>query len=82
MTQTAVLVLYHDRQQPDQPERAYHAVITLSGVTFNNEGSNVLLSVCDDGWNGAFNTAELVMDAQGLSSAILMRDNYTMTLTL
>ena len=59
-----------------------HAVITLSGVTLNNEGSDVLLSVCDDGWNGASNTAELVADAQTLSGTILVGDNSTLTLTL
>ncbi len=59
-----------------------HAVITLSGVTLVNEGSDVLLSVCDDGWNGASNTAELVADAQTLSGTILVGDNSTLTLTL
>ena len=59
-----------------------HAVITLSGVTLNNEGSDVLLSVCDDGWSGASNTAELIADAQTLSGTILVGDNSTMTLTL
>ena len=59
-----------------------HAVITLSGVTLKNEGSDVLLSVCDDGWSGASNTAELVADAQELSGTILVGDNSTMTLTL
>ena len=59
-----------------------HAVITLSGVTLVNEGSDVLLSVCDDGWHGASNTAELVADAQALSGTILVGDNSTLTLTL
>ena len=59
-----------------------HAVITLSGVTLNNEGSDVLLSVCDDGWSGASNTAELVADGQGLNGTILVGDNSTLTLTL
>ena len=59
-----------------------HAIITLSDVTLNNEGSDVLLSVCDDGWNGASNTAELVADAQVLSGTILVGDNSAMTLTL
>jgi hypothetical protein len=59
-----------------------HAVITLSGVTLNNEGSDVLLSVCDDGWHGASNTAELVADAQTLSGTILVGDNSTLTLTM
>ena len=59
-----------------------HAVITLSGVTLNNEGSDVLLSVCDDGWSGASNTAELVADAQALEGTILVGENSTLTLTL
>ena len=59
-----------------------HAVITLSGVTLNNEGSDVLLSVCDDGWSGASNTAELAADAQALSGTILVGDNSTVNLTL
>ena len=59
-----------------------HAVITLSGVNLVNEGSDVLLSVCDDGWSGASNTAELVADAQSLSGAVLVGSNSTLTLTL
>jgi hypothetical protein len=47
-----------------------------------NEGSDVLLSVCDDGWNGASNVAELVADAQPLKGTILVGDNSTLTLTL
>ena len=59
-----------------------HAVITLSGVNLINEGSDVLLSVCDDGWNGASNIAELVADSQELKGTILVGDNSTLTLTL
>ena len=59
-----------------------HAVITLSGVELVNEGSDVLLSVCDDGWSGASNTAELIADAQQLSGTILVGDNSTLTLSL
>ena len=59
-----------------------HAVITLSGVNLVNNGSDVLLSVCDDGWSGASNTAELVTDAQTLSGTILVGDNSTMSLKL
>ena len=59
-----------------------HAVITLSGVNLVNNGSDILLSVCDDGWSGASNTAELVADAQVLSGTILVGDNSTMSLTL
>jgi hypothetical protein len=37
-----------------------NAIITLSGVMIVNEdGANVLLSVCDDGWSGAGNVATL-----------------------
>ena len=59
-----------------------HAVITLSGVQLNNEGSDILLSVCDDGWNGAENIAELNADGQALEGAILVGDNSTLKLTL
>ena len=59
-----------------------HAVITLSGVKLVNEGSDVLLSVCDDGWSGSSNTAELAADAQTLSGTILVGSNSTLTLTL
>ncbi len=59
-----------------------HAVITLSGVKLVNEGSDILLSVCDDGWSGASNVADLVADAQELSGTILVGDNSTLTLTL
>ena len=59
-----------------------HAVINLSGAELVNEGSDVLLSVCDDGWSGAANIAELNADAQTLSGTILVGSNSTMTLNL
>ncbi len=59
-----------------------HAVITLSGVNLANEGSDVLLSVCDDGWNGASNIAEVNADAQVLAGTILVGSNSTLTLSL
>lgn len=59
-----------------------HAVITLSEVNLINEGSDVLLSVCDDGWTGASNTADLVADAQTLAGTLLVGSNSTLTLTL
>ena len=59
-----------------------HAVITLSGVELINEGSDVLISVCDDGWGGAGNTAELIADAQTMEGTLLGGDNSTLTLTL
>ena len=59
-----------------------HAVINLSGVKLVNEGSDILLSVCDDGWNGASNIAELNADGQEMEGAILVGDNSTLTLTM
>ena len=59
-----------------------HAVITLSGVELVNKGSDILLSVCDDGWSGASNIAELNADAQALSGTILVGSNATLALSL
>ncbi len=60
-----------------------NAVINLSGVTINNEdSSNVLLSVCDDGWSGSSNIATLNADGQILNGTILVGDNSTLTLNL
>ena len=59
------------------------AVITLSGVTITNEdGENVLLSVCDDGWSGGSNIATLNASNQTLSGAILVGSNSTLTMKL
>ena len=59
------------------------AVITLCGVEIVNEDAdNVLLSVCDDGWNGGNNHAELIADQQTLSGSVLVGDNSQLTLTL
>ena len=59
-----------------------HAVITLSGVNLVNQGSDVLLSVCADGWSGASNTADLIADGQSLSGTLLVGSDSTLTLTL
>ena len=59
-----------------------HAVIKLSDVELINSGSDVLLSVCDDGWSGADNIAELIADSQTLSGTILVGENSTLILTL
>ena len=59
-----------------------HAVITLKGVKLINEGSDILLSVCADGWSGADNIAEVIADGQALDGAILVGDDSTLTLTL
>ena len=59
-----------------------HAVIKLSDVELINSGSDVLLSVRDDGWSGADNIAELIADSQTLSGTILVGENSTLILTL
>ena len=60
-----------------------HAVITLENVSITNEDqSNVLLSVCDDGWNGGNNQAELQASAQILEGSVLVGSNAFLTLTL
>ena len=59
-----------------------NAVITLSGVSLVNEGSDVLISVCDDGWSGAGNTATLIADGQELSGMLLVGSDSTLTLNL
>ncbi len=59
-----------------------NAVITLTGVDLVNEGSDILLSVCDDGWSGADNVATLNASNQALAGMILVGDNATLTLNL
>ena len=60
-----------------------HAVITLNDVKITNgDSEQVLLSVCDDGWSGAENNAELYASAQTLEGAILVGSNSQLTLTL
>ena len=60
-----------------------NAVITLTGVNVVNEdGADVLLSVCDDGWTGAGNVAALYARGQTLSGAILVGSNAALTLNL
>ncbi len=59
-----------------------HAVITLDQVELTNEGSDILLSVCDDGWNGVDNIAEVYASRQALSGTLLVGDNSTLTLSL
>ena len=59
------------------------AIITLSGVKITNEDSdNILISVCDDGWNGGNNTAVLNVSQQALEGAILVGSNSELTLNL
>ena len=59
-----------------------HAVITLTGVELANEGSDILLSVCDDGWSGADNIAELNAVGQAMTGTVLVGDNSTLMLNL
>ena len=59
-----------------------HAVISLSGVDLINKGSGILLSVCDDGWNGASNIAELNADDQALAGTVLVGSNSSLALSL
>ena len=51
-------------------------------MTLNNEGSDVLLSVCGDGWSGASNIATLNADGQALQGMILVGDDSTLNLNL
>ena len=59
------------------------AVITLKGVEIVNEdGDNILLSVCADGWSGGSNTATLKAIAQKLIGAIKVGSDSTLMLEL
>ena len=60
-----------------------NAIITLNGVTLKNEdATNVLLSVCADGWQGAGNKATLNASHQQLDGTILVGSDSDLTLTL
>ena len=60
-----------------------HAIISLENVAISNEDSEgVLLSVCDDGWNGAKNNAALFAASQQLEGCILVGSNSKFSLTL
>ena len=60
-----------------------NAVITLTNVTLVNEdGENVLLSVCADGWSGGSNIATLNTIREALSGTILVGSDSTLTLNL
>ena len=56
--------------------------VSNTDVELVNEGSDILLSVCDDGWSGASNIAELNAVGQALTGMILVGDNSTLTLSL
>ncbi len=59
------------------------AIISLSDVDIdNNDSDNVLISVCDDGWNGGNNTAVLNAEDQTLSGTVLVGDNSTLFINL
>lgn len=60
-----------------------NAVISLENVDVINEDTdNILISVCDDGWSGGSNTAELNASAENLSGAVLVGSNSTLALNL
>lgn len=60
-----------------------NADIELNGVKLTNEdAANVLISVCDDGWNGGNNKATLNAKAQDLVGAVLVSNNSTLALNL
>jgi hypothetical protein len=59
-----------------------NAIITLNGVTLENEDAErVLLSVCADGWQGAKNKATLNASHQQLEGTILVGSDSELTLT-
>ena len=58
------------------------AVINLDGVTIDDSGSGVLLSVCSDGWSGSSNIATLNASGQELTGDILVGSDSTLTLNL
>ena len=58
------------------------AIINLEGVSIDDQGSGVLLSVCDDGWTGASNIATLNATGQTLTGDILVGSDSTLTLNL
>ena len=60
-----------------------NTVITLSDVEIVNENeSNILLSVCKDGWSGAKNIATLNAKSQELYGTVLVGSDSTLTLNL
>ena len=60
-----------------------NAVINLNGVTLKNEdSSNILISVCADGWSGASNIATLNAKSQVLEGTILVGSDSKLTLNL
>ncbi len=60
-----------------------NADIELNGVKLTNEdAANVLISVCDDGWNGGNNKAIFNAKAQDLVGAVLVGNNSTLALNL
>ena len=60
-----------------------NADIELNGVKLTNEdAANILISVCDDGWNGGNNKATFNAKAQDLVGAVLVGNNSTLALNL
>ena len=60
-----------------------NADIELNGVKLTNEdAANILISVCDDGWNGGNNKATFNAKVQDLVGAVLVGNNSTLALNL
>ena len=60
-----------------------NADIELNGVKLTNEdAANILISVCDDGWNGGNSKATFNAKAQDLVGAVLVGNNSTLALNL
>ena len=60
-----------------------NAIISLNGVKLvNDDPAKVLLSVCDDGWQGASNKATLNASHQQLEGTILVGSDSELTLNL
>lgn len=60
-----------------------NAVINLNGVILKNEdSSNILISVCADGWSGASNIATFNAKSQVLEGTILVGSDSSLTLNL
>ncbi len=58
------------------------ANIKLNNVTIKNSSDNVLISVCDDGWSGNNNVANLAAKNQTLKGTVLVGSDSTLTLKL
>ncbi len=58
------------------------AIISLNGVTINDTGDGIFISVCDDGWSGASNVATVYASGQTIDGDILVGSDSTLTLNI